>query len=129
VLAFALLFLLNACSANEEIEKGISSLESLAENKYEENYQLLYNDNNKFAICLTKSVGETQVPNSPVKFFVYDVRHSEIILEDFIQLGDVEWKSDSLIEVVKYPGTIKKNEENTGQGYLYNVIQREKISN
>lgn len=57
--------------------------------------------------------------------YIFDKSEDEILLKDFIPLGKVFWKSDSLVQVEKFPGTITTQEVNSNI-YTFNIITKEK---
>lgn len=60
------------------------------------------------------------------KIYVYNKSNDEIVLEDFIPNGKVFWKSETEVQIEKYPGMISKNETDNTFGYIFDVITREK---
>ena len=65
-----------------------------------------------------------------IRFIIVDKEKGEILLEDHIPMGKVEWTDENIVSVFQYPGTIKKDSEgqNDFLKYRFNVLTRDKTN-
>lgn len=121
--------MLTACSSVKTPEKTVSleeKLERIAKEKYGDNYALLPNRQNSHSLVIhrTKRFLDLGVD---INFFVFDHQKQEMIFEDALISGKVEWISESILEAnsrVPDPATKGKILKET---YRYNVTFGTKI--
>jgi hypothetical protein len=113
------------------MESPNKSIKEIALEKFGKEHKIIKNNSKTYAICLqTIRKAKPPIMNNP-RFFVYDFEKSEIIFEDKIVNGNVNWESDSLVSVSRIPGMLKKDSENkTGHKvYSFDVKTKKKIYN
>jgi len=95
------------------------SVIELAKEKYGDIFTLQENETKEFYLVTSRRKSSLE---TVIKFFVYENEKHEVILEDFINLGSVQWDGRYKINVQKFPGTIKLNDQNDGKnGYFFDV--------
>lgn len=131
---FFVQFLVNSCvspncaksvqSANAQINYHLLVSE-LAKEKYGDSFTIQENETKEFYLVSRRSKSPSE---TAVKFFIYEKEKQLIIHEDFITLGSVKWIGSYKIDVQKFPGTVKKNDQNTDKlGYFFDVKTKQKI--
>lgn len=116
--------LILSCKSIKDSKSGTmqkETLEDLVQAKYDGQGTILYNKSNTYALVKRISRKSDVPGQSSVHFFIYDKEAKKIILEDFVNQGNVEWTSDSLIKVSKVPG---KYQEGGSNGYMFDTISR-----
>lgn len=83
------------------------------------------NKSNAYLLMIENQDGKEQVVTKK-KIYVYDKTNDEIMLKDFIPNGKVFWKSETEIQIEKYPGMISKDEIDNTLGYIFDVTTCEK---
>jgi len=126
-------FLLNSCvslNGNKSVQlpghqRNIyNQVNEFAKEKFGVNFTLQENETKEFYLCTNRGKLPTE---TAIKFFIYDKHANEIILEDFIKLGSVQWDGSYKIRVRKFPGIIKLKEEGEEiPGYVFDVKSRQK---
>ena len=114
--------LISCSSVEKDIEEKNSDLDELmqlATVKYKNNFNIEYNSNKKFALCIHKNKSNIPGPES-INFFVYDLINNKITYEDNISKGSVSWQSEYEIKLEEIPGTIQKNMTSTNV-YILNI--------
>ncbi len=125
---FFVLFLVNSCvppnctksdrSANPQINDH-QQVSELAKEKYGDSFTIQENETKEFYLVSSRSKSPTE---TAIKFFVYEKEKQVIIHEDFINHGSVKWDGRYKINVQKFPGIIKLNDQNKNKlGYFFNV--------
>jgi len=61
-----------------------------------------------------------------VSFLVIDLNHGEILLEDEVSNGSVDWHNATQILISQQHGNPKPN-DSQGLTYLYDVIEKKKV--
>ncbi len=89
-------------------------------------YEVEFSKTEGFFLAVVRSEPTAKRPESPVRFIVGNTVTCEILLEDQIANGSVEWISESEIEVHMIPGIVSKEEPRKPLGYRYHVLQRSK---
>ena len=133
----AIISLLTSCASTEktpenyekEAEIETNKLESLALQKYKENFVFHKNSSNTFVLCIKQD----KSPNSPVskltKYFLYDLDIDELIFEETIANGTVEWLNDHQIRVSLIPGIVRGDEKREAESnsYIFDLKLKKKI--
>ena len=117
---------LNSCSSFDCTSQNQNEQQKILKNLPEGNFQKVPNRSETYLLIIEKNKCKTNLIEGQ-KIYVYDKSNDEIIFQDFIPQGRVFWKDSYTLQVEKFPGTIKKNEE-TSAVYFYNVRTREKTS-
>ncbi len=82
-----------------------------------------------FVLIKTQIKNRQGSPFATVRFFVYDLVKDEVVFEDAVARGTVVWQTESQLKVSSVPGIIR-GEKNAGvQGYIYDVVKRERVAN
>ena len=117
-------FLLLSCSlfCNKTNE---NSIEEVAIKKYKDNIHYLSNKNKTFTICYRKEAETALKPYPPLKFFVFDETKKEIIFEDNLANGSIEWISMYQFQVKIIPGIVSI-ESDKMPGYVFDVKEKKK---
>ncbi len=114
-----------SCTCNCVKENPTQQTESVTYKNYPEgSYFEIPNKSGSHLLLIEKSGGKSKAINH-TKFYLFDKQKDEIVLEDFIPLGKVEWESDTLLRVEKYPGNIQKDQTKVS-GYLYDINTHDK---
>lgn len=115
-----LITFLFSCTCNCDKEKPTQQADTITYKNYPKgSYFEIPNKSGSHLLLIEKTGGKSKVINQ-TRFYLFDKQKDEIILEDFIPLGKVEWESDTLLRVEKYPGNIQKNQTEVS-GYLYDI--------
>ena len=108
----------------EPADHQTMSIEELAKNKLGQSARIVYNKTKSAALVMAITRENQLKEISSLKFFVYDIASSTIILEDFIAQGNVEWVDQQVIKVTKIPGVY--NPDNPTSGYFFEVATQKK---
>ncbi|MCK9426479.1 MAG: hypothetical protein M0Q21_10610 [Ignavibacteriaceae bacterium] len=131
---FFVQFLINSCvppscsksaqSAHTQINYYLMVSE-LAKEKYGDTFTIQENETKEFYLVSSRSKSPSE---TSIKFFIYEKEKQLIIHEDLITLGSVKWTERYKIDIQKFPGAVKLNDQNMDKhGYLLNVKTGEKI--
>jgi hypothetical protein len=120
--------LLVSCSARE-VEKGEirgAGYESLAMQKYGQGVEFVQNMSGTTMLCVKKSKPTQLTPQHQIAFFVYDMKARNVLFEDSIPNGSVNWNDDFSIVVSIVPGTVRDDDKTPAPrpGYIYDVRTR-----
>lgn len=128
LLLFSLL-LLFSCQKKVNVApvKDTASLKQLANEKYNSPVKFIPNGNGKYTICMTVMKQKVPSPNRSVRFFVYDNIRKQVIFEDFVHNGSVDWEDGETVKVTRTPGIVKKDEAPRDNAYFYNVKTNKKV--
>lgn len=116
--------LLFNCKGVKDSQSGTTqtqTLEELVKSKYKDQGSILYNKSKTYALVQSVSKKSDAPGQSSIHFFIYDVSASEIILEDFVNQGSVQWTNDTLVKITKVPGVYK---EGASKGYVFDVMNK-----
>lgn len=120
-----ILFLLIGCTCSNNTNKEEAQTKPSKTNFPEGMFLQVPNESKTFLLLI-----ENQDKKEPIvmqkKIYVYNKSNDEIVLEDFIPNGKAFWKSETEVQIEKYPGMISKNETDNTFGYIFDVITREK---
>jgi len=126
LLLFVLLIGVLSCSSVEKDVKenevdivNIEKLKKIAEEKYQNNFKIVYNTNKDFALCIHKNKSNIPGPES-INYFVYDLSKNKITYEGNIPQGSISWESDYKIRMEEIPGIIQKDKPSVNI-YIFNV--------
>lgn len=121
-----ILYLIVSCNSIEtnkndnQLRKfNFEKLAQIANEKYKKDYNIKYNTNGDYALCIHKRKSNIPGPAS-VDFFIYDLSKDKITYEGNIPMGIVSWESEYEIKIEEIPGTVQKNINQT-YFYLLNV--------
>lgn len=126
VICSVLLFGCKASKDTSSDKEQTPTFEELVTMKYPDQSTVLMNESNTYALVQSISRKSEVKGQSSIHFFVYDKTNEEIILEDFINQGSVEWISDNLLKINEIPGVYKKDDP---QGYVFDVTNKTRKAN
>ncbi len=131
-----LLFLfVNACSSSGkeagELHSNQPSYKKIAEEKFNEDYKVESNKDSTYFIIYYSPKSKIKALNPPLKFFVYSINSRQIIFQDNLSNGKVEWQNNDQFTVSTIPEIVKGGDEKNKQifGYTFDVIKKRKLSN
>ncbi|VAX28835.1 hypothetical protein MNBD_IGNAVI01-2120 [hydrothermal vent metagenome] len=104
---------------NEVNSVNIVKLKKVAEEKYHDNFKIIFNSNKDFALCVHKNKSKIPGPES-INYFVYDISKDKITYEGNIPNGSISWESDYKIRLEEIPGIIQKDKPSSSV-YILNV--------
>lgn len=119
--AFLIISCKNTKAPLETKSESLEMLVKLAKEKLGDDATTDFNKSQSHALVASVT-GSTKTAKS-IRFFVFDVNTSEIILEDFVSQGSVQWMSDNQIKVNQIPG---KPGPQASRGYLFNIETKKK---
>ncbi len=100
--------LLMSCSNMQDIQKSENIItnpdeivKEIAIQKLGTSYAVKPNANKDFSLVFHNLKKKMDMIIPDVQFFVYDNKKQKIILEDYLQVGTVDWISDNEIMVIK----------------------------
>lgn len=129
-----LIFLLTGCASSESSENEStdsssnyrSTLISEAQQRFGDDYELIYSPGKNYVICRKLYKGER--PGAQLlDYFVYDKEEDAIIFEDKVPSGIISWLNETVIRVEEIRGTEQIDRNNPPLGYKYNVSKMQKI--
>lgn len=90
---------------------------------------MISNSTKTHTLCIKDGSRLNDPAVNRVEFFVFDNKNKEIILDDKAVNCNVSWQDEYTIAVVRIPGIVKKNEDDSKKNvaYLFNIIDRKKI--
>ncbi len=105
------------------------NIHTVAKKKFNSKYKIIKNASETFAICLSESNRLKAAEINRLKYFIFDLKNSDIIYEDSLSNSNVGWENDSLVTVYRIPGMIKKNDDSGYQNriYSYDVLLGKKL--
>ncbi|MFQ5652229.1 MAG: hypothetical protein ACE5IY_20050 [bacterium] len=101
----------------------------LALEKFGEDVQTYFNQSKTFVLCIKKDKTSSQNPFPPLRYFIFDLHRQEILHEESLPNGGVDWLNDYQIKITLIPGFITADERinKNLMGYIYDVKKRKKI--
>lgn len=101
--------------------QSLETLINLTKERLGENATTDFNKSKSHA--LVALITASSKTSKSVRFFVYEVKIEEVILEDFVSQGSIEWLDDSQIKVNKIPG---RPGPQASRGYIFNTKTKKK---
>jgi hypothetical protein len=114
--------LLIGCAGSEntmDIKNDV--LKKISLEKYGPESQISYNSDRSYSLVVKQGKSTPKDPNPFLRFFVYGMKNGEIIFEENLPAGKVNWKNNYQIEVSLTPEVISAKENNKLYGYIYDV--------
>jgi hypothetical protein len=118
-----------SCSGIQNKKKSSAKEEkyrSIAIEKYHSNVQYLFNESRSHVICLKFSKPTPNKPHPELSFFIYEVSADKILHEDSSMNAEVNWLTNSHVQVEFIPEIISEDENLPKTGYVYDVDKQEK---
>lgn len=112
-------------------------LRDIAAQKLGDTYNLIFNSDSTLLIAYhnilttkekSKKENRAGFPLPPLKFFIYNIKNSQVIFEDNLSNGEVSWLTRTQVKIQTIPGTVKVNDDKKSTGYIYDVILQRKIN-
>lgn len=122
ILLFAILFC--QCSSSEIGKYNYEQLDNTAKEKFTKNYNITFNKNQTYAICLKRVKTSPPMPSPPLNFFIYDIKNEKIIYQSSLANGRVSWKNNEQVEIETIPGTVTGFEPPDAFKNIYDVRQQ-----
>jgi len=115
--------LISACSTQKSSLENHPShdksiLENLAKEKFEENYFIVPNSTNKYSLVKSKTKTFREI-GFDISYFVFDHASNQIIIEDALKSGYVNWEDELNIKAVNRK--LDKGNKRKKEVYLFNV--------
>ena len=121
-----------ACKTGHKSSKGekseISPFHLLAKKELGDKFTVEFNETGKFALCKSEFLPDPSVSHYTVKYFVYDIDREEIIFQEVIPRGEVEWYNGLKIKVSSVPGIIMPDAEVISNTYIYDIVSGKKTT-
>ncbi len=125
IIIFFTIVLLYSCSGTAQLgnKKGtIPTYKTIAQEKYNSNYKLLFNDDSSYVICQEIFKSSPAMPQHRIAFFVYDINKAQLIFEDQFPDGKIGWINRHQIKIVRLSGNITGEiKEKQSQTLIYGV--------
>lgn len=100
---------------------------SLAKERLGDNSVYTPNKDKSFVLCVNEKEGTARLPNSTIKFFVYDLKGAQIPFEQSLNAGYVKWISTNEIEYYSTPGMMPQGTSRDDYTRIYNVVSGEVV--
>ncbi|MCF8240536.1 MAG: hypothetical protein K9J16_04055 [Melioribacteraceae bacterium] len=122
------LIILN-CTNSERVDSNkFRILEETAVEKISGNYILLFNSDSSFAVCHNEQIPTPEIVHPVLNFFVFDISAGEIIFNESLQNGTIEWINDTQVKVSYTPTVIRGDQEDESYYFIYDIQKREKLN-
>lgn len=130
---FFMLFLLFGCAPNKKLSKQetlipTKTYQQLALEKFGDEVEYQLNSDKSYVLC-KKMIPESVLnPNQLTEFFVYDIKHEEIIYADKIANAKISWHNNTQLLITKQKGYIE-NPSDTGKwSYIFDLKSKKKFA-
>ncbi|MEO8399217.1 MAG: hypothetical protein ABI550_05295 [Ignavibacteriaceae bacterium] len=122
------IFLCGCCSSKEGSDNfGSEKYQLVAREKFQKNYEVLFNEDERYVLCIKRKKSSSLLPSPPLSFFIYDRVNEKIIYQDELPGGNVKWLNNYQVEIKTIPGTITGDEQPSDFVDIYDVNQKKKI--
>ncbi len=101
---FAILFF--NCSTSKINNSNYEQLENTAKDKFNKDYNISYNEDKTYAICVKQVKITPSLPSPPLNFFIYDIKNEKILYQSNLANGRVAWKNNEQVEIETIPGIV-----------------------
>jgi len=113
---------------NENLQINETNYKSIAEAKYKNNIEYVFNPSKNKVLCIHKTKSTPNFPQSKVEFFVFDLNENEIIYEDDLNGGSIKWFNDQQLEILLSPEVVTGDESPESFKYIYDLEKKKKIN-
>jgi hypothetical protein len=129
-LATVLFLFSPACKTGNKTSKSAMSeafpFHLVAKKELGDRFMVEFNETGNFVLCRSEFLPDPSVSHYTVKFFIYDVERGEIIYQDVVPRGEVEWHNNQEIRISSVPGIIMPDAEVISNTYLYHIVTGKK---
>ncbi|HVO73072.1 MAG TPA: hypothetical protein VMT35_03550 [Ignavibacteriaceae bacterium] len=124
--------LINACCASKpssEVKDPSRAYNNFAESKLGSKCKILFNSDSTYFAAYASAKNPELQSNSPLKFFIYDIREDKILFEDNLPNGEIKWLNESQLKISTIPGIVSGIDDQNRHrpGYIYDVNVKRKI--
>jgi len=110
---------------SQSSDTDYENLQKISREKYGDSFIMSANAAKDFYLVTDFMKSATELS---IKFFVYNIKSGETVLEDFVSSGSVKWADKYLLDVQIHPGIVQRNNPKTDIGYFYNFETNQKIN-
>ncbi|MFC2129866.1 hypothetical protein ACFLSQ_00370 [Bacteroidota bacterium] len=93
--------------------------------KYSGGIMYIPNSLNTYMLCISQEKPNAENPFPALKFFIFDMEKQEIVYEESLENGFVNWRNDYQIRIDLIPGQVKSDEESLNY-YIYDLKKKKK---
>lgn len=119
-----------ACKTGNKTSKSdmveTSPFHLMAKKELGDKFIVEFNETGDFVLCKSEFLPDPSVSHYTVKFIIYDVEKGEIIYQDVVARGEVEWHNSQEVKISAIPGIIMPDAEVISNTYLYHIITGKK---
>jgi hypothetical protein len=121
--------MITSCSStkNEKLPPNTETIKTVTSHKLGSGVGYLFNNSKTYVICLKKSKPTPNFPQSQIHFLVYDISEEEIIYENKIEGGEIQWVDDERVEIKMTPGIVSGDEDPNDFIQIYDVKLKKRI--
>lgn len=121
------ILIISSCKSSKYIiESSLNKpikLDKLAQEKYGNNYSIVDNPTSEFSLVRQKTKDFRQL-GFDTNYFIYDHNTSQILIEDSLKKGHVEWINEYSIKAISRDRTSDKKVDK--KTYLFHARNRKK---
>lgn len=108
---------------DSKIEDPTLTVSKLATEKYGDRFKVVVNKTNEFSLIINKTKQFADI-GFDIDFFIYDHTTQEIILQDFLESGHVDWTGTTSVKAVNRKRVEEYKREKVV--YLFDALTRQK---
>jgi len=126
------IFILSSCvnkkliTTVEQNNKSDTIYKQIALKRYGNKVEFLYNKNKDYVLCKKRIDKNNLNPNVLLDFFVYNIIAHEIVYEDKIPNGQIEWLDNLHLIIRQQKGIINSTTDKGYIEYRYNIVSGRK---
>ena len=98
-----------ASKANAKTEQN-SNYKQFVNKRYNADFNFFPSKNNDYVLCINQKKTDNLNPFPPLQFCIFSIVENNIIYEQILENGNVEWIDDYKLKITNVPTQIKKNE-------------------
>jgi len=113
---FSVLFFSCTCNYNKKSRANIysnaskkTSYQQIVNKRYNANFNFFPNKENDFILCINQKKANNLNPYPPLQFCIFSIAENNIIYEQILENGNVEWIDDYKLKIINVPTQIKKD--------------------
>jgi len=120
--------IISACHTSKQHPKvypdhDMISIEKLARDRYGDNFFIVKNATAEYSLVMSKTKEFSEI-GFDINYFIFDSNSNEIIVEDFLKSGHVDWIDEDTIKAVNRK--LDKSKKRIKEVYLYNVVTKKR---
>ena len=120
LLLFSILIFSHSC------KKSQTSYQALAQEKLGEGVEYLSNEEESLMLC-SKKTKNLNSPINSIKYFVFDIKKQEILIEDIVENGTIKWFDERRLEIFFVPGMMGAQQTRDDYTFILDVDTKEKV--